>query len=351
MSLTARIGVIGTGWWATEAHIPGVLTHPDARLVAVCDPDAERLGKAARAYSISKTYSSHLQMLNQEELDGVIIATPHASHYELARACLERNLHILVEKPLTLYARDARDLVDTAKARGLVLTTGYNLNFSPQAQRARAAVLNGELGEVQYVVSSFSSDMTRFLGGRVSQDNAPVRFAVNSPGEGYNDPQLLGGGQGHLQLTHSIGLLFFITNLKPQRVQALMNNHGLKVDLVDAFSVAFNNGAIGLVGGTGNAGRNYRIDLTVYGTEGCYLSDSLAQVAFLRSKDGQQEDLLPGASTPDYPTTKNFIDVILGRAESQAPGEIAWRAVELLDAAYRSAQNNGQPVDVEELYQ
>lgn len=349
MSSTVRIGIIGAGWWATEAHIPGVLNHPDARLVAVCDPNAERLQKAASAYSIDRTYSSHLQMLDQEELDGVIIVTPHATHYELARACLERNLHILVEKPLTLYARDARDLIRTAQARGVVLTTGYNLNFSPQAQRARAAVLNGELGVVQYVVSSFSSDMTHFLGGGVSRDNAPVRFAVNEPGEGYNQPQLLGGGQGHLQLTHSVGLLLFITDLKPQRVQAMMNNLGLKVDMVDAFSVAFDNGALGLVGGTGNAGRNYRMALAVYGSEGCYLADSLAQVAFLRSKDGHQEDLLPG-DTLDYPTTKNFIDVILGRAVSQAPGEIAWRAVELLDAAYRSAQNQGQPVNVEDLY-
>jgi predicted dehydrogenase len=136
-----------------------------------------------------------------------------------------------------------------------------------------------------------------------------------------------------------------------------MNNHDLAVDLVDAFSVAFEGGALGLVGGTGNAGANHRMALAVYGTGGCYLSDTLARFAALRSQDGKQEILdwsssvVSSASNAQrYTVDQNFVEVIQNRAENHAPGEIGWRAVELLDAAYRSAQSQGRPVTIEELY-
>ena len=53
----ARIGVMGTGWWATEAHMPGVLSHRDTGLVAVCDTDPVRLAAAAQAYGVGRTYN------------------------------------------------------------------------------------------------------------------------------------------------------------------------------------------------------------------------------------------------------------------------------------------------------
>jgi predicted dehydrogenase len=130
-----------------------------------------------------------------------------------------------------------------------------------------------------------------------------------------------------------------------------MNRHGLPVDLVDACSVAFENGALGVVGGTGNAGANHRMALAIYGTSGCYLSDTLTRSAVLCSHTGKQEilDWVP-SSNQRYPVDHNFVEVIQGRAENHAPGAIGWRAVELLDAAYRSAQTDGQPVTIEELY-
>lgn len=352
MSQKVRIGVIGAGWWASDYHIPGLLAEPQVELAAVCDPHAERLAETAQAYGIAKTYADYREMLAREALDGAIIATPHATHYPIARDCLERGLHVLIEKPMTLYARDARELVEMAAARGREIMIGYTNHHYRQFQQARAAILSGQIGPVQYVNSSFSSDVYQFLSGKVSRENSPIRYAVHGPSENYNRPELLGGGQGHLQLTHSIGLLFFITGLRAQRVQALMNSHGLTTDLVDVFSVGFEGGALGLVGGTGNAGANHRSALAVYGAEGCYVSEPLAKFHALRDKSGRPLPLDEAPPPPyQYSVTRNFVEVIQGRAENQAPGEIGWRAVELLDAAYRSAQEAGRPVNVEELYQ
>ena len=145
--------------------------------------------------------------------------------------------------------------------------------------------------------------------------------------------------------------MFFITGLRAELVSALMRNHGLEVDLVDVFNVAFEGGALGMVGGTGNAGVNRRLALAVTCEAGCFLVDTLARVAMIRRKDGSAEDLIQLPRRRDrYMVTHNFVTVVLGREENGSPGEVGWRTVELLDAAYRSAAENGAVVAVAELY-
>src|SRR5690348_15691205 len=108
MAAKARVAVIGAGWWSTYTHIPGLQANPSAELVAVCDTDAGKLQAAAAAYHLEHTYADFQQMLVRERPDGVVIATPHATHYRIAKACLEAGAHVMLEKPMTLYAADAR---------------------------------------------------------------------------------------------------------------------------------------------------------------------------------------------------------------------------------------------------
>jgi len=346
-----RIGVIGAGWWAADYHIPGLLAETEVELAGVCDPHQGRLTETAQAYGLTRLYPDYQTLLECEPVDGVMVVTPHATHYAIARDCLERGLHLFVEKPLTLVAREARDLVERAAARGRVLMTGYANHHFRHIQQARAAIAARQIGEVQYVNSSFSSDIFGFLGGQVGPGKAPAAFRIHGPSEAYNDPALLGGGEGHLQLTHSIGLMLYVSGLRPARVQAVMKQHGRHSDLVDAISLEFAGGALGVVGGTGNAGANHRMSLAVYASAGCYVYDSMGRFAVLRDYAGQALPLDFDAALPyRYSTTRNFVNTILGREENHASGEVAWRAVELLEAAYRSAAQNGRPVDVEELY-
>ncbi len=71
---TARIAVIGTGWWSTTAHIPALQANPSADLVALADVRADVLDKAARHFGVARTYTDLGKMLAQERLDGVVIA-------------------------------------------------------------------------------------------------------------------------------------------------------------------------------------------------------------------------------------------------------------------------------------
>ena len=348
----ARLGLVGAGWWSTYTHVPAILGHPGAVLAGLCDTNAERLQAAAQAYGLTATYPSLTAMLAEAALDGVVIATPHATHAAVAQACLERGLHVMLEKPMTLFAADARRLVELAQAQQRELIIGYPWHYTAQPQAARAVMQSGVLGPVQYVNCSMASNVSGFLRGEDRGLPDASLYPVHGPGAVYSDPALSGGGQGHLQLTHSVGLMSFVTGLRVERVLALMANHGLALDLVDAMAVAFEGGALGTVGGTGNS-PSHKLDLVVRCAHGGLDLSVDHQTLTVYYPDGRVETtgpLPPPAVEPRFATARNLIDVCLRLAPNLSPAEPAWCTVELLDAAYRSAARDGQAVHVHELY-
>jgi predicted dehydrogenase len=259
----------------------------------------------------------------------------------------------MLEKPMTLYAADARELVDLAREREREVIIGYTYTFSSHATRAREVMRSGLLGPIQYVNCVMASRVVGLLRG----DSPPVfgspLVPVHGPGAVYSQPSLSGGGHGHLQVTHMVGLLFVVTGLRARRVLGLMNNHGLAVDLVDVMAVEFEGGALGTVGGSGNA-YGGKLDLQIHCERGSIDMDLTAGTTTIRGHDGLHEELEPEPepvrAASRFATVNNLVDVVLRKAANGAPGEAGWRAVELLDAAYRSAANGGAAVAVESLY-
>ena len=179
-------------------------------------------------------------------------------------------------------------------------------------------------------------------------------YPVHGPGAVYSQSHLSGGGQGHLQLTHLAGLLFFVTGLRTRQVVAFMNNNGLPLDLVDAMAVEFEGGALGTFGGSGNAFQP-KLSLHLHCERGAVDLDMIAGTLTAQGADGPIEGL-PDPSQQEqedqrFATSKNLVDVVLGRAANGSPGEIGLRAVELLDAAYRSAGKGGVSVKISSLYE
>jgi predicted dehydrogenase len=354
----ARIAVIGAGWWATTAHIPALLQNPHAELVALCDRSSEALERATAAFGPMATYTDCQAMLAAEALDGVVIATNHNSHYELAKPCLEAGLHVLVEKPMVLRAAHAHELMTLAQAKGRELIVGYPYHFTELTRRARDILRSGELGAIQFVSCLMSSMVIEFYRGNEQAYQPVFHYKVTGPGRGYADPKLSGGGQGHLQVTHLAGSLFFITGLQAERVSSYMEKGDVAVDLVDAISVSFapanGQAAVGVFGSTGNIGVGDagRFDISVFCEKGYVLLEGVQGTLVVRRHDGSEErhgPLPADARYPQFATSANLVDVILGRAENGSPAVVGTRVVELLEAAYRSADKGGAPVRVAEL--
>lgn len=354
----AKIAIIGTGWWSTYTHIPALLNHPEAELVAVCDRSEEALARTREAFGPLKTYSDLQTLLANEKLDGAIVSTNHSTHFELTKACLEAGLHVLLEKPMVLRAAHAHALVDLAARQGRELIIGYPWHYTETTRQARAIIQGGELGAIQFVSCLMASMVIEFYRGNDQAYRPLFNYPVTGPGRAYSDPQLSGGGQGHLQVTHSAGTLFYVTGLEAERVSCFMENWDVAVDLVDAISVRFKpvagRPAVGVLGSTGNlgVGDGGQFDLSVYCEHGYLRLDQSQGALVVKRHDGTETRYGPLPADERYPrfaTSANLVDIILGRGENRSPATVGARVVELLEAAYQSAALDGQPIGVADL--
>jgi predicted dehydrogenase len=139
-----RFGVIGfrMGW----THASKLIGLEDATLSAVAEMN-EAAREEAEQFG-ARYYRDYRQMLEQETLDAAIVAVPHHLLSEIGCACLERGLHVLVEKPMAHTLEAADRLVAAAARAGRQLAVGYQWRFHPQTQKVRAMLAAGELGRV-----------------------------------------------------------------------------------------------------------------------------------------------------------------------------------------------------------
>jgi len=154
-----RIGVVGCGYWgAKHARVFSSLSEVDE--VALIEPNAHSREALSAAYPDAPTYASLEAAL--PNVDAVVIATPPATHMDLALQALRGGKHVLVEKPLATTAAEARLIVDEASRSDRVLMVGHTFEFNPAVQELRRRLDQGELGDVHYIHSSrFNVDLYR----------------------------------------------------------------------------------------------------------------------------------------------------------------------------------------------
>jgi len=139
------IGVAGLGYWgpnlARNFAELGVLS-------ALCDLDGDLQLRFAERYPGARVHASFDDLLSDDEITGVVIATPVPTHYPLARAALAAGKHVLVEKPPAMRAAEIDELLSLASERDLVLMPGHLLLYHPGVRKLKELIDAGELGEV-----------------------------------------------------------------------------------------------------------------------------------------------------------------------------------------------------------
>jgi len=347
-----RIGVVGAGWWATQAHLPALKSYVGADVTALADPDLHKLDAAARQFNVPHRYEDPHELFMSGNVDGVVIAVPHAHHYPLAKAALDAGLHVMVEKPMVLQSTQAWELVETAEAAGLQLMVGYTYQFTRAAAHAFDVIRSGRIGELLHVSGLFASMVESFYRGQPDDYAAVFQFPVTGPSAStYADPTIAGGGQGQTQVTHAMGMVLWVTGRRVTEVSAYMANRDLAVDLVDAITYRLDNGAVGTMGSTGSLrpGQPSQQEFRYYGSDGFLLQDLLAGTIETHFNDGSSEQFEPLAPDEIFPaeaTSRGFADLIAGRAENLAPAVTAAHVVEFLEAAYLSAASGGAPIEI-----
>jgi predicted dehydrogenase len=145
-----RIGVTGLGYWGPNlarnlAAIPG------CELAWLCDSDPAIREKLARAHPAAQATADLGDLLRDETLDAVVLATPVPTHADLAVTVLEAGKHCFVEKPLATSAADAERAVAAAERAGRVLMVGHLLEYHPAVTRLKELIDAQELGPLFYV--------------------------------------------------------------------------------------------------------------------------------------------------------------------------------------------------------
>ncbi len=349
MTDKVRLGFIGAGWWATSNHMPILAARDDVDLAGVCRLGARELQQVRERFGFSYATEDYRDLLANCELDGVVVASPHPLHHEHALAALDAGLHVMCEKPMTTRAAHARQLVERAGEKGLHLLVPYGWHYKPFVQRAKELMEGGGVGAVEYVLCHMASPIRPLLSGDeadLDEESGGSESGIFGPDPStWADPARAEGGYGHAQVSHSSGLLFWLTGLRAASVFAVMSGPGAEVELYDAMTVRFEGGAVGSLSGAGNvpAGHGFQVDLRIFGDEGMLLLDCERARLELARYDGGGEslDLDPGAGAYECSgPPANFVDLVAGRTGvNHAPGEAAMRGVEVLDAAYRSARS------------
>src|SRR5271166_1100233 len=145
-----RVGVVGLGYWGPNlarnlAAIPG------CELTWLCDASPQARARIEPSFPGARATGELAELLDDELLDAVVLATPVPTHAELAVAVAQAGKHCFVEKPLATNAADAERAVQAARAAGRTLMVGHLLEYHPAVARLKELIDAGELGDIYYV--------------------------------------------------------------------------------------------------------------------------------------------------------------------------------------------------------
>lgn len=152
--MTFRWGLAGHGYISSTFR-DALAVVDDAEIVAVAGRNADRAAAYAADNGIDESYGSVEEMLAEERLDAVYVCSPHTAHLDAARSCIENEVPVLVEKPMTPTAASTGQLVEAARARGVFAMEAMWTRFLPLYDGVRGWIDEGRIGEVQLLTASF----------------------------------------------------------------------------------------------------------------------------------------------------------------------------------------------------
>jgi len=132
-----RIGFVGCGFMGQSVHLPSFRKCKDAEILAISDLRPKLAKAVSERWGIKKTYPSHLELVEDKELDAVVVITNKFTHAEIVIDAIRAGKHVFVEKPMATTAADAKMMADTAQKYDTKLMVGYMKRYDPGIHRAK----------------------------------------------------------------------------------------------------------------------------------------------------------------------------------------------------------------------
>ena len=322
-----RFGVVGCGRIA-QSHLQALATLPEARLTTVVE-NRKAAGEAVAEEHKCVLHADYRDKAILDLVDAVIICTPPSLHHDIARHFLERGVHVLCEKPLTIRSQQARDLVDLSREQDLLLMMASKFRYVDDIIKAKAIIESGILGRIVLYENTFCSKVTMH-----DRWNANKEFS--------------GGGVLIDNGSHSADIARYLLGaIVDVQAQTGLPSQGLEVE--DTVRVQFmtQGGVIGTFDLSWSITKETPHYVQVFG------SDGTLQVGWSGSKyrqDGSSKWVPFGSG---YDKLKafarqiaNFVGCLKGREVPVITAEDALASVQVVEAAYKSAgRDNWLKVD------
>jgi len=331
------VGVVGVGGWGRNLA-RNYSQIPEARLRYVCDLDEQRLASVKSQFQPELATTLFDDLLSDEELQAIVIATTGPSHYRLCKQALKAGKDVYVEKPFVLTSGEAKELVDLAKNTGRILMVGHLLEYHPVVQRLKDLVDSGELGDIRYIYSQ------RLNLGTVRMDeNALWNFAP-----------------------HDISVILYLLGVEPSDVSARGQSY-LQPGIEDVvfMSLNFGDSAMGHVHVSWLDPHKIR-RITIVGSKRMAVFDDLEPNEKLKIYDKGAEINAEYDSFAEYvglrfgditvPYIKvgeplriecdHFLHCVRTREQPLSDGLDGLRVVRVLEAADASLARNGEPIRI-----
>jgi predicted dehydrogenase len=322
-----KIAVIGLGGIAQLAHLPILTKLPNVQVVSVADTNRARLKAVGDKYALKNQYLDYREMLDKENIHGVVIATPTDTHAEIAVTCLKAKKDVLIEKPIARNYEEAKEIQTAAKKYKKQVMVGMKLRYRPDAMLMRSLVNSGELGDIFYIRC-----------GWLRKQSSEQKWFLNK--------SLSGGG-----VMIDLGILILDLALW------IMNDTKLKSVSVQKFchtTKDVEDSAIGMVRFSDERVISFEVSwglhaewdkfhLAAFGTKGTAHLNPLR--AYKRLESGHIDYTLPSSASATnlYKRAfeneiKHFVAAVRDNSPMVSSGEDALVLMQLLEAIYKSAE-------------
>lgn len=316
-------------------------------IVAICDIKKENMEKILEKFDLSssdiKRYTDYTEMIRNESLDLVAIATESGLHAKIALDCIEKGINCIIEKPIAMNMNNARAICKSAEEHGVVVCANHQNRFNKSIQKIREAVEEGKFGKLMHG--------TAHIRWNRNQD-----YYTQAPWRGTWSQD---GGCLMNQCIHNIDLLRWMMGNEIDEVMAYTDN--LNHDFIEAEDlgiaiVKFKNGSYGIIEGTTNVyPKNLEETLYLFGTTGTVkaggksvniieewnFANETENPEVIKKENSEQPESVYGFG--HRPLYENVINAINNHTKPLVDAEAGTRALELVLAIYKSAAE-GKPV-------
>jgi predicted dehydrogenase len=326
----AQVGFIGLGMMARE-HARDILDH-GGRIVAVCEPSATAYGLAAKLFQErglppppnEPDWQSFIET-NADQLDAVVIVTPHVLHFAQAAACMEAGLDVILEKPMVMTAAEAEALIETRDRTGRTLMVAFQGTASTRGTEARRLLRSGELGQILNISAVVWQD-----------------WASNTAGSWRQEPEAAGGGFMFDTGAHLLNTVADLAGEDFIDVAAWQADDDYPVDVRTVVMGRLASGALATMNGCGRAIPSLGSEIRFFTTKAILRTGIYGELLELQREGRRRFRRIP-AETPGS-VWQRFVHVRAGEAPNPNPAEVGLRMARLWDAIRLSAQNDGAVV-------